>query len=101
MGGHKIINQNELHFLTFTVVGWIDVFIREKYCQIIIDSFDYCIKNKGLQLYAFVIMSSHIHLIVKTDNLNGLSSIIRDLKTFTSKKILQSIFDSRTESRRK
>ena len=25
---HKIINQNELHFLTFTVVGWVDIFTR-------------------------------------------------------------------------
>jgi len=63
MHGHKIINQNKLHFITCTVVGWLDVFTRSKYKDIIIDSLNYCIKNKGLVLNAYVIMSNHIHII--------------------------------------
>ncbi len=35
MGGHKIINQNEMHYLTFTVVGWVDVFTRKAYKDLI------------------------------------------------------------------
>jgi len=31
MHGHKIINQNALHFITFTTVGWVDVFTRDAY----------------------------------------------------------------------
>lgn len=31
MRGHKIINQNALHYITFTVVGWIDVFSNDDY----------------------------------------------------------------------
>ena len=33
MHGHKIINQNALHYLTFTVVGWVDVFSKDEYLR--------------------------------------------------------------------
>ena len=47
------------------VVDWVDVFIRKAYKDIIIESVDYCQKEKGLRVYAYVIMSSHLHLIVE------------------------------------
>lgn len=37
-------NTSSPYFLTFTVVGWIDVFTRKNYCDIIIDSLEYCRK---------------------------------------------------------
>ena len=99
MGGHKITNQNELHYLTFTVVGWVDVFTRKKYKDIIIESLKYCMENKGLLLFSYVIMSNHMHLIIRTDNKTGLSAIVRDFKTFTSKKIIKTIIENYKESR--
>jgi len=96
--GYKISNQEGTHFLTFTVVGWIDIFSRQRYRDIIIDSFQFCRKNKGLEIGAFVIMSNHIHTIWTAVNAN-LSDIVRDFKTFTSKAISKSIADE-PESRR-
>ncbi len=55
MNGHKIINQNALHYITFTVVGWVDVFSKDEYRKIIIESLRYCQKEKGLVLNAYVI----------------------------------------------
>ncbi len=100
MGGHKIINQNEMHYLTFTVVGWVDVFTRKAYKDLIMESLKYCIKEKGLLLFSYVIMSNHMHLIVKTENESGLSAIIRDFKSFTSKQIIRAIKDNPRESRK-
>ena len=80
MNGHKIRDQNGLYFLTMTVVGWIDVFTRIQYRNLLIESLDYCRKEKELQIYAYVIMSNHVHVIVKTDHKSGLSNIIRDFK---------------------
>ena len=97
--GYKIENQNGLHFLTFTVVGWVDVFTRKRYRDIFIDSLKYCTQNKELLLFSYVIISNHVHLIVRTDSEAGLSAIIRDLKTFTSKKIIKSIIEDPGESR--
>lgn len=100
MNGHKIVNQNELHFLTMTIVGWIDVFSRDEYRQIIIDSLRHCQQEKGLVINAYVIMSNHIHIICYTKEPFLLSDCIRDFKKFTSKAIISSIESSAKESRK-
>ncbi|MDX2049328.1 MAG: transposase, partial [Chitinophagaceae bacterium] len=97
-GGYKIRNQAATHFLTFQIVGWIDIFSRQRYRDIIIDSFKFCRDNKKLQHGAFVIMSNHIHVIWTAGN-NNLSDVVRDFKTFTSKAITAAIKDE-PESRR-
>ena len=90
MNGYKITDQNALHFITPTVVGWIDVFSRKVYKDIVIESLKYCCENKGLILYAYVIMTNHIHLIISAVDGN-LSDIIRDFKKFTSKEVIKEI----------
>lgn len=89
--GYPIRNQNEIHFITLNVVGWIDLFISPECRQIIIHNLDYCQKKKGLTIYAFVIMSNHIHLIVQAREGFLLSDILRDFKSYTAKKIILSI----------
>ncbi|MCB9173085.1 MAG: transposase [Flavobacteriales bacterium] len=88
---YKIADQQGLYFVTFTVVNWIDVFTRKDYKFIITDSLNYCIANKGLEVYAWVLMSNHLHLIIKAKEGYMLSHIIRDFKKFTSKQIVQKI----------
>ncbi|HEX4877164.1 MAG TPA: transposase [Chitinophagaceae bacterium] len=97
--GFKIRNQSGTHFLTFTVMGWIDIFSRQRYRQIILDSFQFCRQNKGLLIGGYVIMTNHIHTIW-TASQNNLSDVIRDFKTFTSKAITASV-EAEPESRRK
>lgn len=99
MNGHKIINQNELHFVTFTCVGWVDVFTRLQFKKILIDSLKHCIANKGLNLHAYVIMSNHIHLIISAKETYRLSDIIRDFKKYTTRTILCELIEGRFESR--
>jgi REP element-mobilizing transposase RayT len=99
--GYRITDQFGLYFMTFTVVGWVDLFTRKECSQILIDSFSYCKENKGLKLYAYVFMGSHLHLLAAAAaGSTGLSSIVRDFKSFTSKKIIQWITDNPIESRR-
>jgi len=100
MGGHQIKNQNGLHYLTLTVVGWVDVFTRREYKNIVLDSLSYCQMEKGLLLHSYVIMSNHLHLIVSTKSEKGLSAIIRDFKKYTSKQLIKAIQNNHSESRR-
>jgi putative transposase len=100
MGRYKIIDQHGLTFLTMTVVDWVDVFIRKSYKDIIIDSLKYCQKEKGLIICAYVIMSSHIHMVVKANVSITLSDILRDFKKFTANTILDKIENGKKESRR-
>lgn len=96
--GYIIRNQDRPHFITCTVVNWIDVFTRKSYRDILIDSLAYCIKEKGMILYGYVIMSNHIHLIVQSSK-GKISALIRDFKKFTATQILQAI-QNEPESRR-
>ncbi|KIO51545.1 REP-associated tyrosine transposase [Flavobacterium hibernum] len=97
-GGYIIRDQNLPHFITATVVDWIDVFSRQNYRDIVVDCLDFCRKNKSMILYGYVIMSNHIHMIVQSEK-GELSDLLRDFKKFTATKIIEKI-KSDPESRR-
>jgi putative transposase len=96
---YKFHTNDDLYFVSFATINWIDVFVRRVYCDIIVESLRYCVENKGLELYAWCIMSSHVHLIISTER-GSLSDIMRDLKRHTTKAILKEIEDNLQESRR-
>ncbi len=96
---YKIHDKLKLYFVTTTVVEWIDIFDKKVYKDIIVDSLNYCIDNKGLEVYSWVIMSNHIHLIIGSEQIN-LSDILRDFKRFTSIKIIQQLKNSTQDNRR-
>ena len=98
--GYKIIDQQAVHFITFAVVEWIDVFTRSMYADMVVESLNYCVENKGLLAHAWIIMPNHLHLIVSSTNEDGLSANIRDFKKFTSQKICKAIESNKQESRR-
>lgn len=88
---YTIKEQNASYYLTMTIVGWIDIFTRKLYRDIIIDSLKYCQHEKGLEIYGFVIMSNHIHLIARASEGHSLSDVLRDFKKFTSKQMILAI----------
>lgn len=101
MGNEYVVrDQGAVHFVTFTVHQWVDVFSRKVYSEILLDSLRYCQENKGLEIFAWVIMSNHAHLILRAKNEN-LSDVIRDLRKFTAKKIYNAIVENTQESRKK
>ncbi len=96
---YKIEDQLGVYFITFTVVGWMDLFTRSCYNDCIIDALKYCHLKKGLQIHAFVIMTSHLHLIVSSLNGFRLPDAIRDFKKFTAKELIK-LINEMNESRR-
>lgn len=91
-------NTDHPYFITCTIVGWVDLFTRDRYCDIITESLRYCMINKGLKVFEYVIMPSHVHIICQ--QLDGkLADVIRDFKSFTAKEILKAINEP-GESRR-
>lgn len=81
-------------------MGWHDVFTRNVYKDILIDSLAYCIKYKDLELFAWCIMTNHVHLMGRANGDSSLPDILRDFKKFTSKKVLKAIVENDQESRR-
>ena len=98
-GGYKIRNQAAIHFLTFAVVEWVDVFTQKGYRDIVLDSIRFCQAEKGLLLHCWCIMSNHVHLIASAKREN-LSDVLGDFKKFTSKKVIEAIKQNKSESRR-
>ncbi len=96
--GYQTKDQEGLYYLTFQVVGWVDIFSRQVYKDIIVDNLRYCQQKKELAIFAYVIMSNHVHLMMQSQN-GTLSQTIRDFKSYTSKVIIETIEES-NESRR-
>jgi REP element-mobilizing transposase RayT len=94
--GHE---KEGAYFVSFATVNWIDVFTRDLYFVIMTESLDHCRKNKGMEIYGYCIMPSHVHLIFRSA-LADPSGLMRDLKGFTSRKIMKTIQDNPQESRR-
>ena len=97
---YTVKDQQGQYFITCTVHQWVDVFTRREYIDIFLESIRFCQKEKGLKVYAWVIMTNHIHMIVSSEKEN-LSDIIRDFKKYTSKKIYEAIENNPKESRKR
>ena len=96
---YQIKDQGAVHFVTFTVHQWTDLFTRPIYVDALLESLRYCQKEKGLEIFAWVIMTNHCHLIIRARNEN-LSDVIRDFKKFTAKTIYKAIETNLQESRK-
>jgi len=96
---YKFRDQSKLYFVTFATVYWIDVFTRNEYKDTFLDCVRYCQSQKGLEIYSWVIMSNHVHLIIGTTGMK-MEDILRDLKRVSSKRILRSIENNVEESRK-
>jgi len=96
---YKFHDQANLYFISFATVNWIDLFTRPLYKDIFAESLKFCIKIKGLEVYAWCIMTNHVHLIIGSDG-QKLEDLVRDLKRHTSKEVLKAIGNNIQESRR-
>ncbi len=96
---YKFRKPEAAYFVSFATVNWLDVFTREIYLGILADSITYCRKHKGMELYSYVFMPNHVHLLFRSLN-NDPSGLIRDFKGFTSRKLIKAIKDNPLESRK-
>lgn len=93
-------NTDAAYFLTFTLVGWIDVFTRKELCDILIKNLKKAQKEHAVAIYSYVIMSSHVHLIAQKLDDKLLSDWVRDFKSCTAKELVKAIRIEDYESRR-
>jgi putative transposase len=85
---YKIVDPSGVYFMTSTIVEWIPVFNHNRYFNIIIESMKFCIQNKGLELYSFVIMDNHVHWIASGPEL---SQTMLSLKKFSANQIIKQL----------
>ncbi len=97
---YKFYNPKGLYFVSFAVVNWLDVFTRNEYKDIVLDSLSYCQKEKGMEIIAWCIMTNHVHIIFRSIGGEKPELLLGDFKRFTSKAIVRSIKDNIKESRK-
>tara|TARA_R110001583_G_scaffold175946_2_gene330601 strand:- start:903 stop:1445 length:543 start_codon:yes stop_codon:yes gene_type:complete len=96
---YKFHNKQGAYFISFATVYWLDVFTRQLYFSVLEESISYCRAEKGMEVYAYCIMPSHVHLIFRSSN-DDPSGLIRDFKGFTARKLIKTIDDNPQESRK-
>jgi putative transposase len=82
---YRVAELESPHFITCTIVGWLPVFTRVSYLDLVTASLTFCREQKGLRLHGYVILDNHLHLMVSADNL---SQVVRDFKRHTAGEIL-------------
>jgi len=96
---NQIHNKQAGYFITFNTVDWVDVFIRPVYKQVIVHTLNHFIDNKGLNLFAWCLMTNHLRLMAQAKDGFVISEIEKEFKTFTTNKILEAL-DTEPETRR-
>lgn len=97
---YKFVNPESVYFVTATVVDWVDVFTRNLYREILLDSFRFCQQNQGLQIHAWVLMPNHFHMICSFVDGNEPGMVFKNIKSFTAIKIIDAIINNSKESRK-
>ena|SRR5690606_35833997 len=97
---YKFHNPEGLYFVSFAVVEWLDVFTRNSYKDILLESLSFCQKQKGMEIIAWCIMTNHVHLIFRSVRGEHPANLLGDFKRFTSKTLIKAIQENPQESRK-
>ena len=97
---YKFHNPEGVYFVSFAVVGWIDVFTRNEYKDILLDNLTFCQANKGMEIFAWCIMTNHVHLVFRSTATKRPEQLLGDFKRHTSKQLVKAIQENQQESRK-
>ncbi len=97
---YKFHHPDATYFVSFAVVEWVDVFTRNEYKDILIESLEFCQAKKGMEIFAWCIMTNHVHLIFRVEGDGKPERVLGDFKGFTSRKLIEAIQSNPKESRK-
>ncbi|MGS2765277.1 REP-associated tyrosine transposase [Sinomicrobium sp. M5D2P9] len=97
---YKFYNPEGLYFVSFAVVEWLDVFTRNVYKNLLLESLAFCQREKGMEIIAWCIMTNHVHLVFRSVKGQHPALLLGDFKRFTSKAVVKAIQNNPRESRK-
>lgn len=74
--------------------SWLDVFTRNEYKDLIVEILEFCQAKKGMEIHAWCIMTSHVHLVFRSIAGQNPELLLGDFKRFTSRSIIKAIQDN-------
>jgi putative transposase len=89
MERYRFHSDGVLFYVTFSVVDWLPIFVSETACKIVTESLDFCHRQKGLRVNAYVIMPTHLHAILFHADFQAkaLEQVVTDFRKFTGRKL--------------
>ena len=97
---YRFTEKDGIYFTTSTVVGWLDVFTRDVYRDIVLNSIRFCQQNQGLKVHAWVLMTNHLHMICSFNGKQEPGLVLKNMKSFAAIKLIDAIINNSKESRR-
>ena len=97
---YKFHNPEGAYFVSFAFVEWIDVFTTNEYKDILPEGLSFSQKNKSMEIFAWCIMTNHVHLVFRSAGEYKPEDLLGDFKRYTSRKIVQAIIENPKESRK-
>lgn len=97
MKPYRVFDQHGLYFITSTITEWHSIFTYPETFQIMLKSWDFCRREKGLRIHYYVIMPNHWHMIVSSQQ-DPLSDILRDMKRYTSRQLSDFLSQGRVKT---
>ncbi|MDB5389053.1 MAG: transposase, partial [Planctomycetaceae bacterium] len=83
---YRIFETEFPYFCTCTIVGWLPVFTRREAVQIVFDSWKYLQQERQFQIFGYVILENHLHLIAKAPDL---PDVLHRFKSYTAREIIE------------
>ena len=88
---YRFHNPDAPYFVSFSVVKWLNIFEDDQYKNILLKSLRFCQQNKGMEIYAWCIMTNHVHLVFRSMNEQPPELLLGDFKSFTSNQIIKEL----------
>ena len=90
MERYRFHSDGALFYVTFSVVDWLPIFVSEPACKIVTESLDFCHRQKGLRVNAYVIMPTHLHAILFHADFQAkaLEQVVTDFRKFTGRQLV-------------
>ena len=92
---YGIDDPQAAHFFTCTIVNWLPVFTRPATVEIILDSFRFLQSERGMNIYGYVILENHLHLIAASEDIGR---DVKNFKSYTAKEIVKCLVGLRANT---
>jgi len=87
---------DHLYFVTATTRGWKHLFALETYASIVLNSLAWLRRENRMRLFAFVLLPSHLHTLVKPEN-DTIGELLQDFGSYASHAILEQLIKDRRD----
>ncbi len=82
---YRILHDQYPHYMTATINNWLPLFTRPETMNIVLNSWRFLQQQCGFELFGYVILENHLHLIARSENLG---KDMQRFKSYTAKEIL-------------